>query len=285
MNTVDKVITHLKSELIGFYPPEEIQSFIWLAFEHYLGYTKTDIILNKKNTLSESQIHLFQRLAKRLKKQEPIQYILGKTEFYGLSFLVTENVLIPRQETEELVNLIITNEIDRKSTNLLDIGTGSGCIAISIKNNLSNFNVSALDVSSKALAVAKSNADKNDVKITFIEDNILENKYVPTTMLDIIVSNPPYVLQAEKKLMHDNILNHEPHTALFVCDADPLQFYKVITKFANQYLNSNGSLYFEINENFGREIKDLLESHNFENITIKKDINGKDRFAIARKSN
>ncbi|WP_394758076.1 peptide chain release factor N(5)-glutamine methyltransferase, partial [Flavobacterium sp.] len=201
------------------------------------------------------------------------------TEFFSLPFYVNENTLIPRPETEELVDWILSNNRINESTNqikILDIGTGSGCIAISLAKNLPNANVHAIDVSEKALATAKKNAERNNVTITFIEKNILETEDLLNTF-DIIVSNPPYVRNLEKKEIHKNVLEYEPHLALFVEDNDALLFYRKIAELATKNLSENGQLYFEINQYLGKEMVELLEKYNFKNIELKKDIYGNDR--------
>ena len=214
-----------------------------------------------------------------LKKEVPIQYLLGKTHFYGLDFEVNENVLIPRPETEELVEWIINENkaIDKKKkVKILDIGTGSGCIAISLAKNLPNAEVYAIDVSKKALETAKRNAISNNVEIIFMLKNVLELEILKSNY-DIIVSNPPYVRNLEKEEIKKNVLDYEPHLALFVEDNDALIFYRKIASLAQKNLLENGQLYFEINQYLGKEMTDLLEEMNFKNIELRKDIYDNDR--------
>lgn len=220
-----------------------------------------------------------------MKIQKPIQYILGETEFYGLPFLVNENTLIPRQETEELVEWIVKEEEKREEgrVKILDIGTGSGCIAISLAKNLSNAKVFAIDVSEKALATAKKNADINNVNVTFLLKNILETNDLEQ-QFDIIVSNPPYVRNLEKAEIKPNVLEYEPHLALFVEDTDALLFYRKIAQLAMKNLNSNGKLYFEINQYLGKETVALLECLELSNVELKKDIYGNDRMISATRN-
>ena len=219
----------------------------------------------------------------RLKKYEPIQYILGETEFYGLILKVDKNVLIPRPETEELVDLIIKDN-GGKYTNILDIGTGSGCIAIALKKNISDSVVTAIDVSAGALAIAGVNTINNKSDVNFIMQDILSSQFLfEPACYNIIVSNPPYVTNNEKNTMPLNIIDHEPHLALFVDDEDPLKFYKAIALFSKKHLNENGKLYFEINEKYGSDIGKLLKDMNFKNIQLKKDLSGKNRFVICEK--
>ena len=208
-----------------------------------------------------------------LKKQKPIQYILGETEFHGLRFEVDENTLIPRQETEELVELIVGNsqKAEGRSLRVLDIGTGSGCIAISLAANIPNAEVYAIDVSEKALATAKKNAEINKVKVNFILKNILETEDLEG-QFDVIVSNPPYVRNLEKAEIKPNVLEYEPHLALFVEDNDALLFYRKIAQLAKKNLASDGKLYFEINQYLGKETIQLLEDLGFKNVMLKKDI-------------
>ena len=240
-------------------------------------------------TIKDDFVLKYENALKALKNHEPIQYIIGQTEFYGLPFYVNENTLIPRPETEELVELILSNttannhlelvEVNNQF-NILDIGTGTGCIAISLAKQLPNANVSAIDVSAKALEMANKNAQLNQVDINFIENDILKicnSELDSATKFDIIVSNPPYVRQLEKQQMQDNVLNHEPHLALFVEDENPLIFYRAITQFATKNLKPNGELYFEINEYLGKEMMALLEAFGFKNIQLKQDLFGKDR--------
>jgi release factor glutamine methyltransferase len=224
-----------------------------------------------------------------LKKEKPIQYILGETEFYGLPFLVNVNTLIPRPETEELVEWIIksTNyEIQSTKLRILDIGTGSGCIAISLAKNIPNAEVSAIDVSEKALATAKKNAEINKIVVNFINVDILKindlaelptSNFQLPTQFDIIVSNPPYVRNLEKAEIKPNVLEYEPHLALFVEDTDALLFYRKIANLAKENLSENGQLFFEINQYLGKETVELLEDLGFKNIELKKDIYGNDR--------
>ena len=239
--------------------------------EFHLNFKRIDITLQPDFEVNYQVLEHFLNAITRLKTYEPIQYIIGQTEFYGLSFKVNSHTLIPRPETEELVELVINN-VKLKSTqplSILDIGTGTGCIAISLAKHIANAQVFAVDVSDDALKVAKENAVLNGVNVEFIKVDILnwqsESKLQDLTF-DIIVSNPPYVRQLEKAEMKTNVLQHEPHLALFVDDANPLQFYQAITQFASQKLQPNGHLYFEINQYLGDEMLQLLQSYHFKNI-------------------
>jgi len=273
------------SELSNIFHEEEILSFFYLLSDDYLGLKKVDIALDPDLIISSSKEEEFNSALAKLKKEVPIQYILGKTEFYGLSLTVNENVLIPRPETEELVEWVI-NEVQSSkfkvknnssdSLNILDIGTGSGCIAISLAKNISTVNVWALDVSEKAIETAKKNAKMNHVNVQFINEDILNCKKLPVKF-DIIVSNPPYVRELEKHEIKNNVLEHEPHLALFVEDENALIFYEKIADLAKENLTKYGQLYFEINQYLEKETVELLQKKGFQNIELRKDIFGNDR--------
>lgn len=282
-------------ELDAIYGKEEVQSFFYLLIEHYLSVPRIQLTLEPEFTSTKSETDLFFKVLEDLKQHKPIQYIIGETEFYGLPFKVNENVLIPRPETEELVDLIIrchSEHSDESRPKILDIGTGSGCIAISLAKHLPNAKVYALDVSEKALEIAKFNAKHNNANITFIKADILKLKDSSLWedvaerqkgFLDLIVSNPPYVRSLEKAEIKPNVLDNEPHLALFVEDENPLQFYKAITKFAVENLKPKGQLFFEINQYLGNDTKQLLVDANFEDVELLKDLNGNDRMLKGRK--
>ena len=264
------------------YPETETQSFFSILAEEYLGYSRFQVSMNKEIAVSEENQEKFLQAEIRLKAFEPIQYITGKTEFFSLPFFVNKHTLIPRPETEELVELIINNsEFRIQNSELLDIGTGSGCIAISLAKNLPECNISALDFSEEALKMARRNAALNEVDVDFFLKDILTAKNLPK-QYDIIVSNPPYVREAEKAMMHQNVLRYEPDSALFVSDSDPLLFYRVISKLALMHLKQNGWLYFEINEYLSKAMHDILSNFGFVDIEIKKDIFGKPRMLKCR---
>ena len=275
-------INLIKKELSAIYSLQEIESFIRLIFEHLFGYSAIDISLNRERIIAEENIKILSGIIEDLKLEKPIQYILGYTEFYGQKLFVDENVLIPRPETEELV-LWISNSIENKKSSILDIGTGSGCIPISIKKLFPDTKISAMDISDKALKVARKNALYQKIEINFINANILSiDPSGINTNFDIIVSNPPYVTHSEKALMKKNVLDYEPDLALFVPDDDALIFYKAICKFASQKLINEGFLFFEINEKLGKEVCDILRAYSFSDIILKKDIEGKDRMVRAK---
>lgn len=271
--------TYFIQELSPFYDAYEAESFFYLILEDRHKLRQIDLALNHELNFSEINIATWSIFLDQLKKEVPVQYLLGKTNFYGLDFEVNENVLIPRPETEELVEWIINeNSIRDKSKKLkiLDIGTGSGCIAISLAKNLPDAEVCAIDVSKKALEIAKRNAGNNNVEVTFMFQDILELEALKYNF-DIIVSNPPYVRNLEKKEIKKNVLDYEPHLALFVEDNDALIFYRKIAALAQKNLLKNGQLYFEINQYLGNEMTDLLGKMNFKNIELRKDIYDNDR--------
>lgn len=271
--------TRFIQELSSIYDSGEAESFFYLILEENHQLKRIDLALNPDLIFSKDEIQLWNSILKQLQQEIPIQYLLGKTIFYGLEFQVNENVLIPRPETEELVEWIIESQkskVKSQKVKILDIGTGSGCIAISLAKNIPNAEVFAIDVSKKALATAKKNAESNLVKVTFLEKNILETEDLEQ-QFDIIVSNPPYVRELEKQEIKKNVLDNEPHLALFVDDNDALIFYKKIAKLAQKNLSPNGQLFFEINQYLGKEMMELLQKMGFKNIELRKDIYGNDR--------
>jgi len=280
--TLQELKSKFLKELIKTYPQEEILSFFFLLVHYKLDFTRTDIALHPNQIINNLDSMFFRGALKRLKDENPIQYIIGETEFYGMRFKVNPNVLIPRPETEELVAWILKEANRKKEIKILDIGTGSGCIAISLAKYLPQATVYALDVSKEALKVAAQNAILNKVKVDFIENNILtKNKSFNLDLefqkFDIIVSNPPYIRDLEKHEIQNNVLQNEPNIALFVKDENPLLFYDRITDFTKEYLNLNGLLFFEINQYLGKENIALLEQKGFKNIELRKDIFGNDR--------
>lgn len=278
--------TQFIKELAPFYDAYEAESFFYLILEDKHKLRQIDLALNHELKFSESDFIVWDSLLSQLKKEVPIQYLLGKTSFYGLDFEVNENVLIPRPETEELVEWIINenSKIDKtKKLKILDIGTGSGCIAISLAKNLPNAEVYGVDISKKAIVTAKRNAIRNNVDVTFVFLDILKTDALRFNY-DIIVSNPPYVRNLEKAEIKKNVLGYEPHLALFVEDNDALIFYRKIATLAKKGLSENGQLFFEINQYLGKEMRDLLETMNFKNIELKKDIYDNDRMISCKVS-
>lgn len=276
------------SELVNIYEKDEIESFFKLLMDEYLNLKPFEWVLRGNDLIEyDKEKQVFDALS-QLKLEKPIQYILNKSHFYGLEIELNDHVLIPRPETEELVDWILreirikTQVADGKEFRILDIGTGSGCIAVSLAKNLPNVKVFAIDVSESALKVAKKNAKSNAVEIDFIEANILELQKLPYNF-DVIVSNPPYVRDAEKRMIRNNVINYEPHLALFVKDNDPLLFYEKISELATEYLIGDGLLYFEINQYLGNETKEMLNKKRFKEIELKKDIYGNDRMIKCKK--
>lgn len=277
---ISELKNNFQKALSELYPSEEIQSFFNILSEKYLKLSRVQIALNPDREISEEGIDKFKTALIRLKNNEPIQYILGDTEFFGLPFKVNQHTLIPRPETEELVEFILSDKelITRNSSliTVLDIGTGSGCIAVSLAKNLTQVNVSALDISEETLKIAEENASLNKVEVDFFQVDILKAKSLPQ-LYDVVVSNPPYVRELEKKLMQQNVLKYEPNAALYVSDEDPLLFYRVISRLASTHLKPEGKLFFEINEYLAEEMVALLKSEGFQNIELKNDIFGKAR--------
>ncbi|RIA10022.1 release factor glutamine methyltransferase [Flavobacteriaceae bacterium MAR_2010_72] len=286
--TLKELQNQFHKDLDAIYGKQEVRSFLSLLLEHYLGLKPIDLVLKSETSIFKSEEIKFTNILERLKHEEPIQYIIGETEFYGLKLKVNPSTLIPRPETEELADWIIYNYKNQENISILDIGTGSGCIAVTLANYLPNAKVYALDVSKEALEIARLNAELNKVEIEFIEASILNAKLsklgICNTAFDVIVSNPPYVRKQESSEIKSNVLNHEPHLALFVKNDDPLVFYKAICNFAVHNLKPQGSLYFEINQYLRVDTKQLLSQFEFENIELRKDMFGKDRMLKAIKS-
>ena len=285
-NLVRDCRRHYASELEKIYSSDEANALIMIILEHYFDIDRIKIAMEPELRLSESEMLTLHFAVKELLKNKPVQYIIGETEFCGLRFFVEEGVLIPRPETEELVNQLVSwsvSQLPSLSFRVLDIGTGSGCIAISLAKLLKNSVVTAVDVSEKASEIAKKNAEANGVNVRFILDDILnpKNPELIDNQYDIIVSNPPYVCESEKSEMRANVLDYEPSTALFVSDDDPLVFYKKILEFAQKTLKPNGEVWFEINERFGREMRNLCLDMGFKNVEIIKDFRGRERIVKA----
>lgn len=272
-------------DLASLYGPEEAGSIAWLVIGFVCKINRSQYLSNKYDDLSEQELATFYQILSDLKKGRPVQYLLGETEFYGSIFKVNSSVLIPRPETEELVDWVLKdlniNKVELGRLKLLDIGTGTGCIPITIKKYLPNLEVTAVDVSFEALEVAKGNADFNHTDVHFTQDDIL-NPTAEWKTFSIITSNPPYVTLAEKDRMHVNVLEHEPHLALFVPQDDPLIFYEAIARFANRHLEKGGFVYLEINENLGQETVSLLSRNGFRNIELRQDLRDRDRMIKAQ---
>lgn len=292
MDISNNLLSYLKKkylqELIEFYDSREAEQLLTLLIEHFFGTTRNKLVMNPDYRLSESEILKLHLAVKELKKYKPVQYITGVVEFHDLQLKVTPDVLIPRPETEELVQLIAEHET---SSNLvvLDIGTGSGCIAIGLSSLLNGASVYATDISDSAISLAKKNNSSNNQEVDFYLHDILKaNELIcdingSKVLFDIVVSNPPYVTMEEKRKMLSNVIDYEPHNALFVPKDSPLLYYEAIMNFCDASLVSGGRVYFEINENLGDNMLSLLTKHNYTNIALKEDLRGKNRFIIATK--
>lgn len=289
---VQEAYTQLMYQLFELYDDRESANIADWVIEHITGFKRIDRITNKQFPLSESQQQLINTYTVQLLQHTPVQYVLHEAWFAGMHLYVDENVLIPRPETEELVEWVVEESQNLpagqagskvKSQKVLDIGTGSGCIPVALKKKLPELDVSALDVSEGALAVAKRNADTQKTKITFYHLDILnKNKWNELPAFDIIVSNPPYIKRSEEREMRNNVLSHEPHLALFVPDEDALLFYRAIAEFGLIHLNKNGKLFFEINEASGNEVQQLLHNYGYAEIELRKDMQGKERMIKAK---
>ncbi len=286
-NNLGAVKNYFVEKLAGIYPVEEIKSFFEISVYHLLKLTRTQIIVEQNKSLSESELLKFVSVVKQLKTQKPLQYIFNAAPFYGMELYVDEHVLIPRPETEELVQLVfntLLNDVQFATLyanegfglNITDIGTGSGCIALSVKKNLPKAHVAAVDTSYEAIKVAQKNADKLSLKITFVCADITRD-YSKDLGYHVIISNPPYVTIDEQDQMKDNVLKYEPHLALFAPEKKPLFFYDKIADFALNNLVPGGYLFFEINQHFGNSTKELLVNKGFRNVELFKDLNGNER--------
>lgn len=276
---IKEINNNFHEQLDALFGKDEVQSFFFILTEYLHNLKRIDLALNPNFEISEEEVQKWEAIISELKTEKPIQYIIGETWFYDSKFYVNEHTLIPRPETEELVDWILDSQKSKDKSQklgILDIGTGTGCIPISIKKNVPEAKVFAIDVSEEALKVAKRNAIENKVEVHFILQNILElEKLEPK--FDVIVSNPPYVRNLEKQEIKKNVLDYEPHLALFVEDNDALLFYRKIAQLAKENLTENGQLFFEINQYLGKETVDLLKQLGFKNIELRKDIYGNDR--------
>ena len=279
---VNDTIFFIKKELSTLYEKYEVESFVSLLLEHFAGIDTAHRLMADGMAIDAAQAESIADAVRRLKAYEPIQYILGTVHFYGLTLKVDRRALIPRRETEELVETIIG--MCRGASEVLDVGCGSGCIAVSLAKNLPDANVTAIDVSDEAIELATANAETNGVNINFYRTNILE-EWTDSTTYDLIVSNPPYVTHEEKSDMKPNVLDYEPHGAIFVDDDDPLLYYRAISEFARTHLDVGGSLFFEINRAYGNDVAHILVEMGFGDVEIMKDMAGNDRFVKCRRQN
>ncbi len=280
-NLLTDIKSHYLKELTEIYDEQEALSLLNLLIEHFFGLSRTEQALQKDFRLNETELLKIHFAIKELKNEKPIQYIIGETEFYGLTIKVNPSVLIPRPETEELVDHII-KENKSGLNSILDIGTGSGCIALALKKAFPEAEITAIDMSKEALAIARKNAQNLKLEIALKETDILDElQWDSFKTTNLIVSNPPYVTEKEKESMKNNVLQHEPHQALFVKDTDPLIFYRKIGQLARKILLPQGQLWFEINEAYEQAVTDLLINQGFATVDVKKDIFGKDRMVKA----
>ncbi|WP_234736728.1 peptide chain release factor N(5)-glutamine methyltransferase [Tellurirhabdus bombi] len=281
MTTAKSLFDSLVGQLKG-YRPEEARAIVFLLFEHFLRFRRTDVVANKPVPATQPD---WDDLILRLNNQEPVQHLIGTTEFCGLEFQVSPAVLIPRPETEELIRLIVRDYAEAPAPlNIIDLGTGSGCIAVTLARFLPQASVVAWDLSEDALEVARQNAEQLQAEVVFEKRDILEgasDDLNERNRFDCVVSNPPYVTHSEAEQMDQNVLRYEPHLALFVEDVDPLLFYKAVADFGCQHLTVGGACYVEINERFGPETQDVFAERGYRNVQIFKDIHGKDRFVKA----
>lgn len=282
--TLKLLAEKFNQELNNIYDSNETESIFLMLIDHYLNLKRSDLSFNKSLSLNERDLRPLDLAINRLKEGMPVQYVIGETYFYGLKFRVNPSVLIPRPETEELVKWVIDSvkqmgsEFEQpEEKHLLDIGTGSGCIAISLKNNLKDYIVSGLDISDESINTAKENARLNEVEINWMVTDILLADPDIQQQYSLIISNPPYIKMNEKDDMHTNVLEYEPHHALFVSNENPLIFYNAIADFSKKHLTNQGLLFFEINEYLGNQTIQLLKDKGFINIQLRKDMQGKDR--------
>ena len=281
--TLKEIKDRFQTELKLLFPREEIDTFFFWIIEKEFGYSKSQTLAHSNETISMGESIMIHGCLNRLKKSEPIQYILGEAQFCGLQFKVTKATLIPRPETEELVNWIATDLKKGPSTSLdlLDLGTGTGCIAISLAKQFSTVKVTAMDVSLKALEIAKENTNFHKVSVDFILQDLLKTEGLPKKF-DLMVSNPPYVRKSEARLMNENVLKYEPKEALFVDDTEPFVFYLRLAQLAKSHLKPQGVVYFEINEYLSKELIQALEKEGLKILELRQDFFGKDRMLKCR---
>ena len=279
MKSFENLRNQFVDNLLGQYQIREINNFFYMLLEKLFGWKKIDFHLNKKNIIDNKTDLFFLDVIGQLKNKVPIQYILKKTWFYGLEIELNNNVLIPRPETEQLVELIRSDNKNKYPKKIIDIGTGSGCIILALKSIFANSKCFGIDNSILAIEVAKKNADKLSLNVDFLIKDIFS--YFPDEKYDLIVSNPPYIPKFESSELDTNVLNYEPYSALFVEDKNPLIYYQKVALFGSKYLNKNGKIYFEINEKYGNDVVSLLKDIGYENIILKKDFQEKNRFVYA----
>jgi release factor glutamine methyltransferase len=283
LQTIKEIRNYISGELSGLYPEREHVGISGIIISKVFEMNRMSSLLKENEVQSDwKKVEMVIRYCRRLKTGEPVQYVIGETIFYDCIIKVNRGVLIPRPETEELVDLIVKENRGFSGT-IIDVGTGSGCIAVAIGVNLPNARIIGIDKSGNSIKTAIRNAKLNNSAVSFSEADLFKIKPSQFRNADILVSNPPYVRYSEKQFMHKNVLDFEPHTALFVPDNDPLKFYRAILDLAGNILNPGGSVWFEINEAMGKSMHELLKSYKFNGIKIIKDINGKDRFTKGKK--
>ncbi len=283
-NKVSTLMEFAKVELKDTYKDEELTTICWWLLEHFTGISQHQFHQQPQAHVNQSSIIYFCNGVVELKKGTPIQYVTGVVEFYGLHLNINSSVLIPRPETEELADIIVKENKEREGLKILDIGTGSGCLALSLAYHLPDSKVTALDISPAALKLAEENAKKNNISnIEFLEMNILEEDYFISKEFDLMVSNPPYIALSEKESMAANVVNFEPAEALFVPENDPLIFYKAIGQMGHEHLKRNGLIYVEINESLGKETSAIFTQDSFSSVILMTDMFGKNRFIKAVK--
>lgn len=293
--TIKDQFNFIRTEIINYYPAEEVTSMIFLILQELLGYSRAEILAKTEEAVPPEKVSQIRDIIKQLKAYKPIQYIFGRTEFYGMPFYVNEDVLIPRPETEELTDWII-REHGTEAIDILDVGTGSGCIAVALARHIPGSRVYAVDISSGALKTAMENARLNHASIQVLQmdmahppENILNHVLPPgdgsnaAARFDLIVSNPPYIPEGNMENLPDNIVNYEPHLALFVKNDDPLLFYKYLIQFSDAFLAQQGRIYVELHESHASDLKSLFEKHRYQQVELKEDINQKPRMLKAVK--
>lgn len=281
-NTIQAVTNYIKQQLSAALDDQEVRQTIRVMMKHYFGFSATDLVFKRDHRFTESELVKIIHCVKRLQKHEPLAQILGETEFFGLPFYVNQHTLIPRPETEELVDWIL-HDYQQQVPKILEIGTGSGCIPIALKKHLTASELTAYDISEEALEVAKRNTKRNQVAVNFQQVDILSASFNADDFWDIIVSNPPYIAQKEFDSMDKNVTDYEPHLALFVSDEDPLIFYRKIAELGLQHLANNGTIYVEINQYLSQQTVALFQAIGYSQVELRKDINGNDRMIKASK--
>lgn len=278
-----ELATLLRGRLSEKFPASEAREMVLIIFENLKGWSATDLLVNGDYDISDFIVRKAEAAVDKVLANEPIQYVFGSAHFYGLTFKVDRSTLIPRQETAQLVDIIVKEWETRQDLSVLDLGTGSGCIAIALARNLPFAEVTGVDISSKALDVARENNRNLKTSVQFLSGDILNLPVEREPIYDIIVSNPPYIAESEASAMERNVLDYEPHSALFVPDSDPLVFYKAIADYATGALKQDGRLYFEINPLFAKQLKDYMEANGWDNVELERDMQGAYRFMIAAK--